>query len=371
MLFSINLSNKNKEGNSVMSRSKTVKREILKYVGDISQLFGVKNYTLHGGRAEGVRGVDVKNGSGLEFTVLADRCLDIANLSYKGVNFSYISKTGIVAPQYFEEPVAGFARNFHGGFLSTCGLRNVGSPCEDDGEKLGAHGRISNTPGEQVYAGVEWEDGVPTMKVKGQMREAKLVGENLYLNREILCKYGKNKVYINDIVENNGFRKEPLMLLYHFNLGYPLLSGDSYLVAPTEDIMPKSPEAEAGIKEHNKFQEPTPGYNEQVFYHKLRADSEGKTFAALINPVLELGLVIRFDMKQLGRFTQWKMMAEGDYVLGMEPCNCLVEGRAKARETGTLEFLEPGEKRDFNLEIEVLEGRERIKEFENSTLLKA
>lgn len=354
-----------------MSKKMSVKREILRYVGDTSQLFGVKDYNLRGGKAEGVRAIDIKNGSGLEFTVLPDRSMDIANLSYKGVNFSYISKTGIVAPQYFEAPGAGFTRSFYGGFLSTCGLANVGAACKDNGEELGAHGRISNTPGEQVCTEVEWIDEVPVMKAKGQMREAKLVGENMYLNREILCKYGENKIYINDVVENNGFRQEPLMILYHFNLGYPLLDGCSYMVAPTVDIDPRGPEAVAGVKEHNKFQEPSRGYKEQVFYHTLRADAEGKTFAALINPVLELGVVIRFDIKQLGRFTQWKLMAEGDYVLGLEPCNCVVEGRAKARESGTLEFLEPGEKKHFNLEIQILEGTEKIKQFESGIFLKA
>lgn len=81
-----------------MPKADLSKREILKYIGDFSQLFGTKEYTLHGGKAEGVRAVDVKNGSGLEFTVLPDRCMDIAWLSYKGNNLSYISKTGIVSP---------------------------------------------------------------------------------------------------------------------------------------------------------------------------------------------------------------------------------------------------------------------------------
>jgi len=61
------------------------KREILKYVGDLSQMLGTRDYTLNGGKAQGVRAIDVRNGAGLEFTVLPDRCLDIAWLSYKGM----------------------------------------------------------------------------------------------------------------------------------------------------------------------------------------------------------------------------------------------------------------------------------------------
>jgi len=347
-----------------MEKNTLDKREILKYVGDTSQLFGVKDYCLKGGKAEGVRAVDVRNGSGLEFTVLPDRSLDIAYLSYKSANFSYISKTGIVAPQFYSEPGLGFLRSFYAGFLTTCGLTYVGAPCSDNGEELGLHGRISNVPAEEVYAGTEWADGLPVMTVKGKMREARLFGENIVLQREVICKYGENKIYINDFVENHGFREEPLMVLYHFNLGYPLLSSKSYLVAPSEEVKPRDEEAAKGINEYNKFQVPTPGYKEQVFYHKLKVNEEGKTFAALVNPIQELGAAIWFNKNQLGRLTQWKQMGEGEYVLGIEPCNCPVEGRAKARKDGLLEFIKPGEVREFNIEIEVLEGMERIKQLE-------
>lgn len=348
-----------------MNKKALSKREMLKYVGDTSQLFGVKDYRLNGGKADGVRAVDIKNGSGLEFTVLPDRGLDIAYLSYKSVNFSYISKTGIVAPEYFMEPGLGFLRSFYAGFLTTCGLTYVGAPCNDNGEELGIHGRISNTPGEEVYAGAEWIEGTPVMKVKGKMREARLFGEYVVLEREIICRYGENKIYINDIVENNGFREEPLMILYHFNLGYPLLSSKSYLLTPSVKVSPRDPEAAKGTGEYDKFQEPTPGYNEQVFYHELKADSEGRTFAALVNPELELGAVIWFNKNQLSRLTQWKQTGEGEYVLGIEPCNCHVEGRAKARKDGSLEFIKPGEIRKFNLEIEIIEGMDMIKQLES------
>ena len=193
------------------------KREILKYVGDSSQLFSVKDYTLNGGKAAGTRAIDIKNALGLEFTVLPDRGMDIAWTSYKGINLSYISKTGIVAPQYFNESGIAFLRSFYGGMLTTCGFMNVGSPCEDNGENLGLHGRISNTPAEEVYAGTEWIEDVPVMKVKGKVREARVFGENIRLEREISCNCSENKITISDTVENYGFKKEPLMLLYHFN----------------------------------------------------------------------------------------------------------------------------------------------------------
>lgn len=336
------------------------KRELLKYVGDMSQLFGVKDYFINGGKADGVRAVDIRNGSGLEFTVIPDRAMDIAHFSYKGLNFSYISSTGIVAPQYFSNTGIDFLRSFFAGFLTTCGLRNVGSPCTDQGEDFGLHGRISNTPAEQVYAGIEYEDRLPVMKVKGQVREARFFGENIFLCREISAKYGEKCVHINDTIENNGFKDEPLMILYHFNLGYPLLCEESYLITPSNCVTPRDKEAQKGIGEYKVFQAPTHGYSEQVFYHDLKADDKNKTFAALVNPSKEVGIAIRFDKSQLCRLTQWKQMGEGEYVLGLEPSNCHVEGRAKAREDGSLEFIKPGEIRRFDIEIQVLDGIDEI-----------
>jgi hypothetical protein len=49
-------------------------------------------------------------------------------------------------------------------------------------------------------------------------------------------------------------------------------------------------------------------------------------------------------------------MGQGAYILGLEPGNCFVEGRSKDRARGTLQFLEPGESRDFQVEIAV-EGK--------------
>lgn len=343
------------------------KMDLLKHVGDISQIAGVRDSIIQGGKAGGVRAFNVRNGSGLEFTVLPDRCMDIYELSFKGINLSYISKTGVVAPQYYQEN-ADFRRNFQAGLLTTCGLSNVGSACVDDGGSLGTHGRISNTPAEEVYALTEWEDDGLILRMGGKVRESKLFGEFLVLEREIITKYKENKIIINDKVANYGFKEEPLMILYHCNLGYPLLSEKSYFVAPSISVIPKNSDAAAGIADYNIFQEPTHGYKEQVFYHELKSDEHGRTFAALVNPELELGAVIRFNTNQLKRMTQWKQMGEGEYVLGIEPCNCHVEGRVNEKQRGTLEHISGGQIRDFTVEIEIIEGNGGIKQLEQSAI---
>jgi hypothetical protein len=112
---------------------------------------------------------------------------------------------------------------------------------------------------------------------------------------------------------------------------------------------------------------PVPGYQEQVYYHKLAPDSQGKVRTALANEGFAggkgFGFYVAYRADQLPRFTEWKMVGQVDYVVGMEPANCLVEGRAKERERGTLQFLEPGERREYELEIGVLENAEAIARF--------
>jgi hypothetical protein len=343
-----------------MSTTNLSKRELLKYVGDFSQVFGIKEYILADGKAKGVKAFDVKNGSGLEFTLIADRCLDIAGLSFKGINCSYITKAGIVAPEYYDANGIGFLRSYFAGFLTTCGLRNVGSPCEENGEVFPLHGRISNIPAEEVCATTEWTDGGPVLTISGKMKEARLFGENLILGRTITCRYGENKIILQNTIENCGFKREALMLLFHFNMGYPLLDENAILVTSTGILTPRDQDAIDGEATFSQCQAPTPDYAEQVFYHNLKANPNGETSVALINKKLNLGAAIHFNKNQLFNFTQWKQMGEGDYVMGMEPCNCYVGGRTDPRNADIREYLEPGEIRNFDVTIELVNGKEEI-----------
>jgi len=340
------------------------KRQLLRYIGDYSQLFGIEEYTLVGGKAAGVKAFDVRNGAGLEFTVVADRCMDIGRLSYKGVNCSYLSKVGVVSPVYYNGNDPSFFNNFSGGLLATCGLRNVGNSSTDQGESFPIHGRISNTPAEEVCASTVWEGDEAVMTLSGRMREARFFGENVQLKRKISCSVGKNRVAIQDCVENLGFRDERLMLLYHFNLGYPLLDEDAVLLTPSRTVDPRDTEALQGVRNWQQMQPPTQGYAEQVFYHDLHADEAGNTCVALVNRRLALGVALHFNKKQLFNFTQWKQMGQGEYVLGMEPCNCYVGGRFDPRNQNVQEYLKPGESKNFDIEIEILSGANDIQAIE-------
>ena len=343
------------------------KRELGKFVGDFSQIAGTKLYRLLEGKGNGMRCVDLWTGSGFQFTVVLERAMDISQAFYNGKSLCWRSATGDVHQHFFEPEEMGWLRSFFGGLLTTCGLTYLGAPCEDEGEKLGLHGRISHIPAEKVKVGEEWKDGEYLLFIEGQMRESTVFGENILLKRKIWTKMGEKRFWIEDKVENQGYRESPFMILYHFNIGFPIVSEGSRLISPTMKVEPRDEEAEKGKEEYAKMSAPIPEFKEKVYYHEMKADEKGFVKCALVNDNLEgeaLGVYVIYKKDQLPNFIEWKMMGEGDYVVGMEPANCKVEGRAKERQRGTLSTLKPGEIREFSLEVGVLEGKSSIEEFE-------
>ena len=336
------------------------KEKFYRYAGSTEQLCGIKEYELKSGKAKGVKAFDVRNGAGLEYTVLSDRCLDISNLTFRGINCSYLSSTGVVAPEY-NESGTNFLNNFFAGFLTTCGLRNVGNACEEDGEVFNQHGRISNTPAEEVCVSTDWMDDAPEMTISGKIREATFFKENLLLERKITCRFGENRIKISNVIENRGFKPEVLMLLLHFNIGYPLLDECSQFLSSSKEIIPRDAEATKGMNEYHRFQPPTRQYAEQVFYHDLNADGNGDALVAIVNPKLEIGVSFRFDKQQFTRFGQWKQMGEGEYILGIEPSNCYVGGRVDPLNKKSKTYLQPFERKNFDIIIDFHSGEKQLK----------
>jgi hypothetical protein len=108
------------------------------------------------------------------------------------------------------------------------------------------------------------------------------------------------------------------------------------------------------------FEPPTAGYKEQVFYHQMAASADSVTTAAILNPVLTFGAYLRYSVRSLPQFTQWKMMGVRDYVLGLEPGTCNPCGRAEAFGNGQLLWLKPGQSHRTWLELGVLANRDEM-----------
>ena len=313
------------------------------YIGHNSQLCGVEEVRLVGGKGDGMRLLQLRNAAGLQMTVCADRCADIYRLNFKGDNMGYFSPTGYVAPGYYDDKGNGWLKSFTAGFLTTCGLTAVGSPCTDEGEDLPLHGTIGNTPCERIW----WDEDEENIYIHAHINDSAVFSRKLYLKRTITCGKFTNEIKITDTVENQGDTKTPLMLLYHMNMGYPLLSENSVVEIPSVSVRPRNEHAAKDLNTHCKMLPPTPNFKEQCYFHSF--ENEGR--ASIYNPDIRKGLTISFDADVLDHFTEWKMMGYRDYVLGLEPGNCHPDGRAVMRKEGTLKFLQPGESITYEVTV--------------------
>jgi len=353
---------------SVLDEKRLCKEEIIKKVGNISQIASARRYKLQEGKADGIKGIDVVNGSGLSYTVLEGKCLDIFKVNYKGINLSFVAKPDLVASEYFNPINKEFLRAFQGGMLYTCGLLNVGTACNDNGIEHSIHGRIGSTPAENVNIITQWKDNEYIIDISGSMKETSLFGENMQLSRKISTTMGSKTIKITDVVENLNFSQQEYMLLYHINFGYPLLDENSEFIAPIIEVCPRDDEAAKGASTYSRFGPPIDDFKEQVFYHTVAANEAGYTYVAVINEKLKLGMYIKYNIEQLPRLIQWKSQKSGDYAMGIEPANCLVEGRVKEKERGTIKKLAALDSATFDIELGIIEGIDEIDEFKKMVM---
>ncbi len=316
------------------------------YIGHDSQVYGIEEHRLAGGKGDGMRLLEVNNGKGLELTVSLDRAADISRLRYRGINMSYFSPCGYVAPAYYESKGSDWLKSFTAGFLTTCGLQAVGAPCVDEGVELPLHGSIANTPAEQAY----WYEENGELVIRAAVKDETIFAGKLRLNRELHVSLEENAFIIQDTIENTDDMRQPFEILYHMNMGYPLLDEDSRVEIPSVRVTPRDDHAAEDIENWMHMVRPEAGYVERCYYHQF--DGEGK--ASIYQPKLEQGLEICFDPKDLDGFVEWKMMGVRDYVLGLECGNCLPDGRDVMRRTGMLKFLEPGEKKTYRVRVRMI-----------------
>lgn len=320
------------------------------YIGHESQMTGCFRFTYDDGPLRGTPAVEVYNETGLRMTVLLGRGMDIAYASYKGASLAYVGKTGFTSPVYFQHGGKEWGRAFSGGLVTTCGLNNVGPGGEYGGESVGDHGRFSSLTAERVAIRQCGEGDGAYWEIGGQLREAAIFGENFCTARTIRCYLRQNVIELYDTVRNEAFESQPLMLMYHCNFGYPLLSEGARLLLEPAHSRPRDERAAKGFAQYRRILPPASGFAEQVFYH------EGARQAALCGGGMRLDFSWSADT--LPCLTQWNMFGAGDYVLGLEPGNCHPVGRAQYL-AGEAEWLAPGGEKKTWLRFAVTDAAEQ------------
>lgn len=330
------------------------KADVLRRVGDISQLGGVRETTLSDGRGRGLRCLQVDTGGGLRFCILPERCMDIAWADFRGTPLSFITKAGISSSAYFTHWKEEFHRVFAGGLLTTCGLRNIGRYGDYEGEHFGQHGRIGNAPAEHLSVSCGWVGDEYEIILSAQMREAVLYEENLYLSRTIRTRLGSGSFVLEDTISNLAFREEYVDILYHMNFGFPLLDEGARIILPKGWYTDPETNEQCSLSQLSSTVMPpadgadSTGYPIEFEEEQVRIE--------LRNPSLKdwKGIYLSYPKTQLARFALWKSSGSGDYVLGLEPGTSVPEGRENNRKSGTMICLGPMEEHKVRIEFGII-----------------
>lgn len=334
--------------------------EVNKYINNHHQIGGIETSILDNGIGKGNRIAWINTGSGLRFKVNFDRGMDIGEAFYNQHCLTWLSHGGIPAPQTLSDIGINWLRTFGGGLLTTCGLQHVGGPEEDEFGARGVHGNISNLPAAiETIIQPDPARGQLEMSITGVIKESRIFGPNLELRRKITAILGTTEIRIEDEVINRGNTSTPLMLLYHFNFGYPLVQEGTKVLWEGE-WKPRFEGDYAKIfKEGHDFKTcPAPleshaGGGEEVALIDPFCDSNNKVSCGLFNPILDFGVEMKFDKTQLPTLSNWLHFGDGEYVTGLEPGTNWPIGQKQARENGELQFLKPKESRRFEVSMKI------------------
>lgn len=354
------------------------RREIRARAGMLSQFAGVRLMTLGDGVERGIRLLEFRTGTGLRFTVLVDRALDIADCEHRGAAIGWHSPAGFRHPglhEYEGEGGLAWLRSFSG-LVVTCGLDHILFMHSQDAAHYhyvhrktvdsSIHGRISTIPARLTGYGEIWDGEDCTLYCEGVVQQATVFGEDLRLVRRIEAKVGGNEILLKDRVVNHGFYRTPHMLCYHINVGHPVLAEGSRYLAPIEHVA-WAAHADAyraqGVG-YRTMPAPQAPFHEQVWEHWLAADPDGLVPVALVNDAFDggrgLGFLVETRKRELPCQFQWQNYQAGQYAMGIEPATNHVLGKPFALERGELIWLEHGEERAYTTRLAVLDGSEAI-----------
>jgi hypothetical protein len=230
--------------------------------------------------------------------------------------------------------------------LCRCGLESNGPPEFDDASRLlrPLHGRIANTPAHRVELIVDEELGQLTLR--GVVDEARFHFQALRLTTSISTVIGSNQFSWSDEVTNIGGREAQLQMLYHFNIGQPLLRPGARISAPIATVAPLTDvAAKEGIDNWSIMPPPRPGSVEQVYVLDLAADENGDTRVLVRGLTDDEAVSLRFNRSALPCLTVWRNTpAEADgYVVGIEPGTNYPNPRTFEKMHGRVVVLQPGE----------------------------
>ena len=327
----------------------------------------VTRRTLQSGRSAGVMVIEVDNGR-MQLDILPTRGMGIWKCRRDGETLGWQSPVrGPVHPRWvpIAEPSGfGWLEGFDE-LLCRCGLRSNGPPVFDPDGRLQfpLHGRIANCPADEVT--IELDDVAETISVVGVVSESRFHFYDLQMTSRITLPIGGNSFSWHDQVRNRSARLASIQMLYHLNIGPPILEEGAKLVAPVKVLVPRDVVAvQAGVKAWDTYPRPQNGSQEQVYFMTLHSDENGETEVVLHNRDVSRGIVLQYATNTLPCFTQWRNTPALDdgYVTGIEPGTNFPNPYGHESEQGRVVALPGGAVWEGAATVTWLEGKAGIED---------
>ncbi len=332
--------------------------------------FRIDRVVLEGGRRSGVEVVIIDTGS-VRAALIPTRGLSLWRAHINGLDLKWQSPiAGPVHPQWVALSEAG-GLGWLDGFdelLVRCGLQSFGAPDFDkaSGRLLyPLHGRIGNLPAENVQIELDAEHSL--LHLNGTVVESRFLQFHLRLDATYTFAIGEPTIGIHDRVTNGSDTPTTMQMLYHINIGQPLLGAGSRCIWAPKRVVARNAHAAKDLESWSKYLGPTPGYSEQVYFSSSVADSDGWAAALLTAPDSQSGFAVHYKADTLPFFTQWKntVGSRDGYVTGLEPGTGFPNPRSFEEQHGRVVTLDKGGVRDFNLKLEGLTSGPRLGELRN------
>lgn len=290
------------------------------------QMAYIRRYTLTDGKESGLKVIEMNNGL-IRLLLNESKGLDIMQLWHQGTNISFISKNG------FTQRELAFSSRFEGGMLYTCGIDNIGNR-----QGYETHGTYHNTPSRIIQTVCNES----LLQVIAEVEDTCLFSRNLLILRTITLFVGKDEVIVEDVLINRGTKEENYCLLYHVNLGYPMLDEGTEVVGNFGDIVPRTKKSQECMKERNIFSQVKDNEEESCYFIENYGDT-----VSVVNHKLGKRFALQYSKDTLPCFIQWNSPASQDYALGLEPATSYLDDRFFYR------IIKPNEKIKFTINMSV------------------
>lgn len=323
----------------------------------------VQQTCLMGGKQTGSRLITLTVGNSV-VRVVPTRGMAVLDVVRNGVRFGWDSPVKeVVHPSFVNQEASG-GLGWLDGFnemIVRCGYQWAGHPGQDGDEFLTLHGRIQNTPADEVILEVEQ---VPPYRVtlRGRVDEKRFKFTNFELQTALSLTPDEPYLLVEDTLTNKGSYPREYQAIYHNNFAQPILDDGAQLHVPMAELSPFNDYAAGGLPDWNQMPAPTKDFDEMVFNIRPLSDENGFSHALLHNANASCGIEVSYQTDTLPVLTIWKNTdtLEQGYVVGIEPGTSFAYNRAYQRDLGLVPTIAAGESKHFVVRFGLLTDGDQV-----------